>query len=80
MTPNPSSFPVVHSVLDPTALLRYVATHYAIGAPRHCVLLRSWINEVYGVQTSRGRFILKVFRHGWRAPGEVAYEVELMQP
>jgi Ser/Thr protein kinase RdoA (MazF antagonist) len=74
-----SPFPVVHSVLAPAALLRHVTTHYDIGSPIQCILLRSWINEVYSVQTSRGRFMLKVFRRGWRAPEEVAYEVELMQ-
>jgi Ser/Thr protein kinase RdoA (MazF antagonist) len=73
------SFPVVHSVLDPAALLRHIGVHYDIGSPIECILLRSWINEVYSVQTSLGRFILKVFRHNWRAPDEVAYEVELMQ-
>lgn len=72
-------FPVVHSILDPMALLREVTTHYDIGSPVKCVLLRSWINEVYHVKTSRGDFILKVFRHGWRAFDEVAYEVQLMQ-
>ncbi|MCG8352320.1 MAG: winged helix-turn-helix domain-containing protein [Chloroflexales bacterium] len=76
MTHTLSSFPVVRSVLDPAALLHHVATYYDIGSPRHCVLLRSWINEVYGMQTSCGRFILKVFRHGWRTPDEVAYEIE----
>ncbi len=79
MPQTPPSFPVVHSILDPAALLRHVATHYDIGSPIQCILLRSWINEVYSVQTSRGRFMLKVFRHGWRAPDEVAYEAELMQ-
>lgn len=78
MTQTLPIFPVVHSVLDPAALLREIALHYDVGSPKACVLLRSWINEVYRVQTSRGQFILKVFRHGWRAPGEVAYEVELM--
>ena len=72
------AFPVVHSVLDPAALLHEITTHYDIGAPLQCILLRSWINEVYEVQTSRGRFILKVFRLGWRASDELAYEAELM--
>ena len=79
MARNSRFFPVIHSVLDPIALLHEVATHYDIGSPAECVLLRSWINEVYRVQTSHGQFILKVFRHGWHTPDEVAYEVELMQ-
>jgi Ser/Thr protein kinase RdoA (MazF antagonist) len=78
MAQTTQSFPVVHSVLDPAALLQEVATRYDIGAPLQCILLRSWINEVYEVQTSRGRFILKVFRFGWRALDELAYEAELM--
>lgn len=71
-------FPVVHSVLDPAALLHEITAQYDIGSPISCALLRSWINEVYSVQTSGGRFILKVFRHGWRVPEELAYEIGLM--
>lgn len=79
MTQTISPFPVVHSVLDPAALLHEITTRYDIGSPLQCVLLRSWINEVYRVQTSRGHFILKVFRLGWRTPNELAYEAALMQ-
>jgi Ser/Thr protein kinase RdoA (MazF antagonist) len=79
MTQATSCFPVVHSVLDPAALLREAVLHYEIGSPIECVLLHSWINEVYRLETSRGRFILKVFRHGWRAPAELAWEIELMR-
>lgn len=74
-----ASFPVIHSVLDPIALLHEMTAHYDLGAPISASLIRSWMNEVYALQTSRGRFILKVFRHGWRSPEEVAYEVSLMQ-
>jgi Ser/Thr protein kinase RdoA (MazF antagonist) len=79
MAQPPLFFPVVHSVLDPAALLREITARYDISTPIECVLLRSWINEVYCLQTSHGRFMLKVFRFGWRTADEVAYEVELMQ-
>jgi len=72
-------FPAVHSVLDPAALCAEVAAQYTLGEPSACTLLRSWINEVYELRIGAGRFILKVFRHGWRTPGEVAYEAALMQ-
>lgn len=74
-----SSFPVIHSVLDPTALRAEVAAQYTLGEPDTCILLRSWINEVYQLRIGAQHFILKVFRHGWRSPAEVAYEVALMQ-
>lgn len=47
MSTIPATFPVVHSVLDPQALQSEVAAHFALGRPDSCVLLRSWINEVY---------------------------------
>lgn len=79
MPTSGSSFPVIHSVLAPDALLAELGRHYAIGTPQSCVLLRSWINEVYRVATAQGTYILKVFRLGWRSPDELAYEVALMQ-
>jgi len=79
MTQFNSSFPVIHSVLDPTALLHEMTTQYDLGSPISATLLRSWMNEVYALHTSRGHFILKVFRHGWRSPEELAYEISLMQ-
>ena len=79
MTALAPAFPVIHSVLDPAALLHEMTMQYDIGTPISAVLLRSWMNEVYALRTSRGRFILKVFRHGWRSPEELAYEISLMQ-
>lgn len=74
-----TTFPVVHSVLDPQALQSEVAAHFALGAPDSCVLLRSWINEVYQLQIGGQPFILKVYRRGWRSADEVGYEVALMR-
>jgi Ser/Thr protein kinase RdoA (MazF antagonist) len=79
VTQAPPSFPVVHSVLDPAALCAEVAAQYSLGVPSTCILLRSWINEVYELRIHTQRFILKVFRRGWRSPAEVEYEVALMR-
>lgn len=79
ITENVPTFPVIHSVLAPSALQAAVAAQYGLGVPDTCVLLRSWINEVYALEIQGGRYILKVFRHGWRSPEEVAYEGALMQ-
>jgi Ser/Thr protein kinase RdoA (MazF antagonist) len=74
-----NTFPVVHSVLAPAALLDEIASQYSLGVPRNCVLLRSWINEVYQLQIESQTYILKVYRRGWRSPEELAYEIALMQ-
>ncbi len=79
MTQASRVFPSVHSVLDPGALCLEVAGQYSVGMPESCVLLRSWINEVYELRAGGARYILKVFRRGWRSPEEVSYEVALMQ-
>jgi Ser/Thr protein kinase RdoA (MazF antagonist) len=71
------SVPVLHSVLDPDALLRAMAIHYQLGTPHEARLLRSWMNEVYELHTSRGRYALKVYRRGWRSVDQAVYEAEL---
>ena len=72
-----NTMPVVHSVFDPDALLHAIAIQYDLGAPLEARLLRSWMNEVYELRTSRGRYVLKVYRRGWRSVGQAVYEAEL---
>jgi hypothetical protein len=55
MSTIPTTFPVVHSVLGPQALQAEVAAHFALGEADSCVLLRSWINEVYQLQHRSAR-------------------------
>lgn len=42
-----------------------------------CTLLRSFVNDVYAIATPGGRYVLKVYRHGFWSPDEVAWELEL---
>ena len=45
----------------------------------HCVLMRSFVNEVYEIRTtSTGRFVLKLYRHGGWSVDEVGWETELV--
>lgn len=70
--------PVSSSVLAPAGLARTIAAAYALPAPLTCQLLRSYVNDVYQVQTAATSYILKIYRAGWRTAGEVCYEVELL--
>ena len=43
-----------------------------------CVLVRSFVNEVYEVRTPGRRFVLKLYRHGGWTVDEVGWEAELV--
>jgi Ser/Thr protein kinase RdoA (MazF antagonist) len=42
-----------------------------------CRLLRSFVNDVYAIVTPGRRYLLKVYRHGYWSPDEVAWELDL---
>lgn len=65
------SFPTPAAVSD--------LVHDAYGSDvTSCVLVRSFVNDVYLVITAAGRFALKVYRHGGWLVEEVAWEQDLM--
>lgn len=71
-------FPAARSLLSPEALAAMVGRAYRLGPVRSCTLLRSLVNDVYALATDDGRYVLKVYGHGWRMAGEVTWEVELL--
>jgi Ser/Thr protein kinase RdoA (MazF antagonist) len=42
-----------------------------------CTLLPSFVNDVYAITTPGRRYLLKVYRHGYWSPDEVAWELDL---
>jgi Ser/Thr protein kinase RdoA (MazF antagonist) len=44
-----------------------------------CVLLRSFVNDVYEVHTPGRRFVLKLYRHGGWTADEVSWEADLVE-
>lgn len=71
-------FPVAYSLLSTEALLAEVARTYTVGRPMDGVLVRSYVNDVYAISTSTGRYILKVYRARWRSSSEIAWEVDAL--
>ncbi|MEV6522006.1 hypothetical protein AB0M43_08715 [Longispora sp. NPDC051575] len=65
---------VLRSLAHPEALGRLVAREWGVPVER-VTLHRSLANDVYRVDP--GHF-LKVYRHGWRTPEEVAWECDLV--
>jgi Ser/Thr protein kinase RdoA (MazF antagonist) len=75
------------SVPPVVSWLRSLPTTEAVGAfagerygltVRSCVLVRSLANEVYQVAADDRRYAFKLYRHGGRSVGEVAWEQDLV--
>jgi Ser/Thr protein kinase RdoA (MazF antagonist) len=72
-------FPVSHSTLCVKALLDQVLPDYAIPAPTECKLLNLGLNDTYLVKGSgRERYILRVYRRGWRSLSDILYEMDVL--
>ena len=72
-----ADFPVVYSLLSPPALVDVICRHYPIAAP---VDLRLYVgvNDTYTVTTPGRRYILRIYRAGWRSVADVHYELDLL--
>ncbi|MEJ7652066.1 MAG: phosphotransferase [Chloroflexia bacterium] len=75
---RPSRIPTMRSLLSPAALGAEAERTYNIGDIEDCTLLRSLTNDVYEVSAAGGRYVLKVYGHGWRSAEEVGWKVDLI--
>nr|WP_144924745.1 phosphotransferase [Paenibacillus bovis] len=73
-----NSFPVIASVLSPTALAMEISQQYPIGEVIDCTLLRAYVNDGYMLKTQSGKYIIKVYRANWRTESEIRYELEFL--
>lgn len=71
-------FPATYSTPSPGALREQLLPGYPIGPPTACRLHMSGVNDIYTVQTESRKYILKVYRAGWRSRSEVLYELDLL--
>jgi Ser/Thr protein kinase RdoA (MazF antagonist) len=70
-------FSFTRTLLTPSALAAAIAHAYGL-EPRACVLLRSFTNDVYQVDTSSGTLVAKVYGPGWRTALDLDYEIDLL--
>lgn len=75
---SPSPIPVIHSIAASEALIENVLHYYPIGTPLSCRLYQRGLNDTYLVETEQDRFILRVYRRGWRTKQEIDFELELL--
>jgi Ser/Thr protein kinase RdoA (MazF antagonist) len=71
-------FPVTHSTLSADALLAYTQEHYDIGKLVECLLLSPGLNDTYLLRGKEQRYIVRVYRAGYRTLDDVLYEMDLL--
>jgi len=70
--------PVIHSIPSGEALVENVLCHYQLGTSLSCRLYKRGLNDTYLVKTEQDRYILRVYRRGWRTKQEIDFELELL--
>jgi Ser/Thr protein kinase RdoA (MazF antagonist) len=76
--PAAPSLPIFRSVLAADGLLRSVLPRYDLGTSVTCYLLQRGINDIYLVESSAGKWILRISKTNNRTTDEVAAEIELL--
>lgn len=71
-------FPVTHSILSTKALTADILPDYDIGTPKECKFLNRGLNDTYLVRTTTEKYILRVYRAGWRSHSDIHYELETL--
>ena len=77
-TGDPGTAAVTHSIPAADALAAGLMRDYPLAGDINCRLFMSGVNDVYAVAVGPDRYVLKVYRRGWRTPGEVRYEIDLL--
>ncbi|HLY31275.1 MAG TPA: phosphotransferase, partial [Ktedonobacterales bacterium] len=81
---NATQFPVTHSLLSPEALRRHLQVTYDIGEVHACILLQHNLNDTYLVETTTGRYVLRVSQAprpigaSWRTLDDILFEVDVL--
>lgn len=72
-------FDPLYSTPQIASIKRFIAKHYALGAPVSCRLLQRGLNDVYRVSASSGeRYVFRLSHHRARGPADVASETAFL--
>lgn len=70
-----SLFPCSSSIFSATHLALWLEDNYPFSKPARCQLIRAGINHHYLVETSTGKYILRVYFYQWRSQDQVQEEL-----
>jgi Ser/Thr protein kinase RdoA (MazF antagonist) len=73
------SLPARSSILAPEPLLRAAREHYTIERGATCRLARHHVHDTYVIDAPSQRFALRVYRHAWRRPADIQWELSLLE-
>jgi Ser/Thr protein kinase RdoA (MazF antagonist) len=73
-----SLFPTTYSTLSAKALLAEVVSTYEIDPPLECEFINRGLNDTYLIITPHDRYILRVYRSGWRSHADILYELDVL--
>jgi Ser/Thr protein kinase RdoA (MazF antagonist) len=71
-------FPAEYSSLSTNALLELVTTNYAVTGDASVLFLKRGFNDTYRIDAGESRFILRVYKHGWRNRENIETELKLL--
>ncbi len=70
-------FPVIRSLLHPQALALAIEKAYPMRGVQ-CELIKAQVADTYRVRSLSGEAILREYRHGWRTPGQIRAELDVL--
>jgi Ser/Thr protein kinase RdoA (MazF antagonist) len=73
-----SLFPVTYSTPSVKALKAYTLSNYDIEDPINCQFLKLSFNDTFLISAQSIKYILRVYRRGWRSISEILYEMEAL--
>lgn len=74
------NIPVVQSIFSGQALQPFLNAHYSnLGKITSCQLIYHGLNDIYLVQSLTGKYVLRVYRAGWRSHSAILFELDLLK-
>jgi Ser/Thr protein kinase RdoA (MazF antagonist) len=72
-------FPASLTILAAEALGKMVEDAYDVGAVEACKLLTNSLTHTYLIDTERAKYVVRVYRAGWRRRSDILYELDALR-
>jgi Ser/Thr protein kinase RdoA (MazF antagonist) len=72
-------FPVTHSIPSTKAIMSEIMPAYDVGKIEEVKLWHCSLNDTYQIQTEDTRYMLRIYRHGWRTQSDIQYELDALR-
>lgn len=71
--------PATRSILSAGVLAAELPDRYELGPPITCRLISGGVNDTYLVTAAGRRYVLRVYRAGWRSRADIGFELDALQ-